>query len=164
MYAINNIVANPQWPDEFEYECECSPSRFETEEAAVDAAREYLAQTEGAEVFELSAGDLPDGLADIRGQIRNEIQPVYGYLDSSSTPRYFSIRGVSSTATYQSEDCEDVVEVDRDAGGGVVEYRTYTRGTRNPLYAGVDENEARESLEFDADQWAALLASDPSEQ
>jgi len=58
---------------------------------------------------------------------------------------------------YTSDDGEDVVEVRGD------EYTTYTSGTRDPLYRGIDETAARASLEMSEEAWHGLMMSDPIE-
>lgn len=56
---------------------------------------------------------------------------------------------------YEDTDQENAVEIDAQ---GL--YRTYTRGTRDPLYVGPDGESARKSLEMTPLDWQGLLLSD----
>lgn len=57
--------------------------------------------------------------------------------------------------TYYHENGDDVVEIDGTT------YRTYTSGTRDPLYIGEDAIAARESLDWDEFTWNRILMGDP---
>jgi hypothetical protein len=62
----------------------------------------------------------------------------------------------AAVATYTTDDGEDRVEVCRG------EYRTYTRGTKEPLYVGDVRRSAASSLGMTDDEFNDLLMSDPS--
>ena len=71
-----------------EYEVgEYNGEAFEDQDALIDAMREGA----GFELFELGKDELPEGLEDIRGRIRNEPARVLGGLDDHDVPHYFGV-------------------------------------------------------------------------
>jgi hypothetical protein len=74
-----------------EYEAgEYSGDAFSDQYALIDAMREGA----GFELFELGKDELPEGLEDILGRIRNEPDRVFGGLDSDNIPHYFGVSAI----------------------------------------------------------------------
>lgn len=44
-----------------------------------------------SELYELGVDELPEGLEDIRGRIRNQDGRIFGWLDEEDLPRYFAV-------------------------------------------------------------------------